>query len=338
MRDMASGSAKAVYTAIVANSVITVTKFTAFGFTGSGALLSEGIHSFADVMNQILLAFGIHKSKQAPDADHPYGYGRDAFVWSMISAVGIFFLGCGVTIYHGVNSLLHPHGVTDIGIAIGVLVFSFLLESYTLWVAVVAVRTSAEKSGMRFRQYIKDGPDPMGVAVMLEDAAAVLGVLIALAAIGMMQVTGNTMYDAIGSIVIGLLLGFAAIFLVVKNRSSLLGRAISPADRQKVINVLASDPVVEAVHDVKATVMSTDTFRFKAEIDFDGAELARRWLADQDLSRILAEVSQSPEHLHRFLVTYGEHIIEALGDEIDRLEAKIRATVPEAKHVDLEAD
>ncbi len=335
---MASGSAKAVYTAIATNSVITVTKFTAFGFTGSGAMLSEGIHSFADVMNQVLLALGIHKSKQAPDEEHPYGYGRDAFVWAMISAVGIFFLGCGVTVYHGVSSLLHPHGVNEVGIAIGVLIFSFVLESYTLWVAYVEVKKSAKAAGMTFRDYMKNGPDPMGVAVLLEDAAAVLGVAIAMTSIGLMALTGDTFYDAIGSIVIGVLLGCVAIFLVVKNRSALLGRAVTPKEREKVIDVLASDPIVEGVHDVKATVMSTDTFRFKAEVDFDGAEVARRWLSDQDLDRILTDIGDSSDNLHQFLVTYGEHIIEALGDEIDRLEAKILATVPEAKHVDLEAD
>jgi len=335
---MASGSAKAVYTAIVANSVITVAKFTAFGFTGSGAMLSEGIHSTADVMNQLLLALGIHKAKKNPDEDHPYGYGRDAFVWAMISAVGIFFLGCGVTLYHGVSGLMHPHSVTGVSIAIGVLIFSFVVESYTLWIAVVAVRSSAKDANMTFQAYMKDGSDPMAVAVLLEDAAAVIGVLIALAAIGLMWITGNPIFDSIGSIIIGLLLGCVAVFLVVKNRSALIGRTINPAARDKVLNVLASDPVVEGVHDVKATVMSTDTFRFKAEVDFDGAEVARRWLADQDLERILAEVSGSSNDLHRFLVGYGEHIIEALGDEIDRIEGKIRATVPQAKHVDLEAD
>lgn len=335
---MASGSTKAVYTAIVANSIITVTKMVAFTYTGSGAMLSEGIHSFADVMNQVLLAFGIHKSKQEPDAEHPYGYGRDAFVWAMISAVGIFFLGCGVTIYHGISSLLHPHIVSEIGIAIGVLVFSFFLEGYTLWVAYVAVKKSAQKLGMSFRQYMKEGPDPMGVAVLLEDAAAVIGVVIAMIAIGLVKVTGNPMFDALGSISIGILLGFAAVFLVVKNRSSLLGRTISASERKRVVDILVADPIVGGVHDVKTTVMSMDTFRFKAEVNFDGAEVARRWLADQDLDAIHTTVSRSPDELHRYLVTYGEHMVEALGDEIDRLEEKIRAVVPEAKHVDLEAD
>jgi zinc transporter 9 len=200
------------------------------------------------------------------------------------------------------------------------------------------VKKSAKKLGISFRQYMKEGPDPMGVAVLLEDLAAVIGVVIAMISIGLVKVTGNPMFDAVGSIVIGILLGFVAVFLVVKNRSSLLGRTITASERKRVVDILAADPVVEGVHDVKTTVMSTDTFRFKAEVNFDGAEVARRWLLDQDMDAIHANVSGSPDALHRYLVTYGEHMVDALGDEIDRLEEKIRAIVPEAKHVDLEAD
>ena len=335
---MASGSAKAVYTAIGCNAVITVTKMGAFMFTGSGAMLSEGIHSAADVTNQVLLAMGIHKAKREPDVDHPYGYGRDAFVWALISAVGIFFLGCGVTLYHGISSLFHPHPVGEFGIALGVLLFSFILESYTLYVAVVAIREAAEKGEMTFREYVSKGPDPMAVAVLLEDAAAVFGVIIASICIGLMVLTGNPIFDAIGSILIGLLLGAVAIFLVVKNRSSLIGQSVSPRSQALVVDLLESDPVVEGLHDIKAEVLGAEHFRFKAEVDFDGTEVARRWLKDKDIDAIVAEVGGDPEKLHAFLVNYGEHIVEALGDEIDRIEEKIRATVPSARHVDLEAD
>ena len=124
----------------------------------------------------------------------------------------------------------------------------------------------------------------------------------------------------------------------MKNRSALLGRTVAPVSQQKVMNVLSQDPVVEHIHDVKATVMSAETFRFKAEVDFDGAEIARRYLTTVDLDHIRKEVTASPEGLEHFLIAYGEHIVEALGDEIDRIEHNIRAEVPGAKHVDLEAD
>ena len=335
---MASGSAKAVYAAIGANSVITVTKLTAFAFTGSGAMLSEGIHSFADVLNQTLLALGIKKAKKEPDADHPYGYGRDAFVWALISAVGIFFLGCGFTLYHGVHSLLHPEAPQKIHIAIGVLIFSFLLEAWTLWVAYKAVKASAEEMGISFRQYMKEGPDPMAVAVLLEDAAAVIGVVLAGASIGMFVLTGNPIWDAVGSIIIALLLGAVAIFLVVKNRKALLGQSVSSGQSEEILAVLKADPAVEAIHDVKATLMGADSFRFKAEIDFNGRELASAWLADQDETALFEKATADPVAFRAFVIEFGEHMTDALGDEIDRIESKIQDAIPAAKHVDLEAD
>jgi len=337
---MASGSAKAVYAAIGANSVITVTKLSAFVFTGSGAMFSEGIHSFADVVNQTLLALGIKKAKQGADEDHPYGYGRDSFIWALISAVGIFFLGCGFTLYHGIHSLLHPESVeiTHIHIALGVLLFSFVLESWTLWVAYKAVREAADEMSISFAEYTKRGPDPMAVAVLLEDAAAVFGVIIASCCIGLFVLTGNPIWDAIGSLLISALLGAVAIFLVVKNRKALLGQAINIESKQEVLDVLQAEPTIEAVHDVKATVMGADSFRFKAEIDFDGSMIAKRWLADQEIDALYAQACTDAASFEQFLLEYGEHICDALGDEIDRIETQIKERVPKAKHVDLEAD
>lgn len=337
---MASGSAKAVYAAIGANSVITVAKMGAFAFTGSGAMLSEGIHSFADVINQTLLALGIKKAQKEADEDHPYGYGRDAFIWALISAVGIFFLGCGFTLYHGVHSLMHPElvEINDIQIATGVLIFSFVLESWTLYVAYKEVKRAADEMGITFGEYIKVGPDPMAVAVLLEDAAAVFGVTLAGASIGLFILTGNPIWDAIGSIVIAILLGAVAVFLVVKNRKALLGQSVTADMQADVMALLDADPAVEAVHDVKATVMSASSFRFKAEIDFDGAEIARKWLAAQDLEALFSQASTDKAAFEKFLVEYGEHICNGLGDEIDRIEATIKEQVPRAKHVDLEAD
>ena len=205
---MASGSAKAVYAAIGANSVITVTKLGAFFFTGSGAMLSEGIHSAADVMNQTLLAWASSSLRRKPPRTYPTATAATPSSGAMISSVGIFFLGCGFTLYHGVHSLLHPESVqlNDIQIAVGVLIFSFVLEMWTLWVAYKAVKTSADALNMTFGEYLKEGPDPMAVAVLLEDAAAVTGVMLAGASIGLFILTGNPIWDAIGSIIIAILL------------------------------------------------------------------------------------------------------------------------------------
>ena len=334
---MAGGSTKAVYAAIVANSIVAVLKFIGFALSGSGAMLSEGIHSIADVSNQVLLAVGISRSEQAPDEDHPYGYGRDTFVFAMISAVGIFWFGCGVTLYHGITSLMHPHPVQELSIAIGILVVSGVIESVTLWMAWVAVRDSAKKANQTLSEFMLKGSDPMGVAVLLEDGAAVLGILVALAALGMSLVTGNPIFDAIGSILIGVLLGLVAIFLVIKNRTALLGQSMSAENTSRVVEALKTDPVVEAVNDVKTTVLGTNQARFKAEVEFDGEAVARRFLATQDLTATWDDINDEAA-LRAFLIQYGDHIIDALGDEIDRLETKIRTVAPEIRHVDLEAE
>lgn len=334
---MAGGSTKAVYAAIVANTVVAILKFIGFGLSGSGAMLSEGIHSVADVSNQLLLAVGINRAERAPDEDHPYGYGRDKFVFAMISAVGIFWFGCGVTLYHGITSLMHPHPVEALELALGILVVSGIIESVTLWMAWVAVRDGAKKAAMTVSEFMIKGSDPMGVAVLLEDGAAVLGIVIALVTLGLSLVTGNTVFDAIGSILIGVLLGLVAIFLVVKNRTVLLGQSMSTEHTSKVVSALSGDPVVEAVYDVKTTVLGTDQARFKAEIQFDGEAVARRFLITQDLQTIWERIN-TEEELRAFLIQYGDHIIEALGDEIDRLEDKVRRVAPEIQHVDLEAE
>ena len=178
----------------------------------------------------------------------------------------------------------------------------------------------------------------MAVAVLLEDAAAVTGVVLAAASIGLFILTGNPIWDAIGSIIIGLLLGAVAIFLVLKNRKALIGQNAPSELSAGVMSVLENNPAVEAVHDAKATIMSADSFRFKAEIDFDGKAIAKAWLDNQNINEIFQQTSKNPDALQTFLETYGEHICDALGDEIDRIETEIRAAVPAAKHVDLEAD
>lgn len=334
---MASGSTKAVVTAIVGNSVVMCAKFLAFSLTGSGSMLSEGIHSAADVSNQCLLLLGIKRSQGKATAELPYGYGRAQFFWALVSAVGIFFLGCGVTLYHGINGLLHPHEVEDPTLALGVLAFALVVEGATLVVAAQAVSQSAKEAGMSFLEYIKRGSDPMGVAVLLEDGAAVLGVIIAAIALGLTALTGNPVFDALGSIAIGLLLGAVALFLVQRNRIALLGQAASEERTTRILRVLAQDPMVESVRDVKATVVGSNAIRFKAEVEFDGAMLARKWLRTQDPAVLLAELD-SPGELQSFLVRYTDHIIDQLGDEVDRIESEIKKAVPEVRHVDIETD
>jgi len=333
-----SGSKLAVYAAITGNSVVLVAKLVAFLLTGSGAMLAETIHSMADVGNQALLAVGIRRSERAPAGEHPAGFGRDAFVWALISAVGIFFLGCGLSVAHGVESLLsHDHEVVATGIALAVLALSFVVEGFTLLVAVRAVVRDARARGMGVIRHIRTTGDPFGVAVLLEDAAAVFGVTLAAVALILTRVTGAVWWDAVGSIAIGVLLGGVAWFLIRKNRDLLIGRSVGDEQRERIHQLLADDPAVESVAIERAIITGAHSFRISAELDFDGAYLAERYLEGRDLASIRERLG-TDEQLRTFLEEFGEQVCELVGDEVDRIEERLRSELPEARAIAIEPD
>ncbi len=333
---MAGGSERAVYLALAANAIVMVAKFGAFVMTKSPAMLSEGIHSLADVGNQALLALGIRRSRAEATPEYPYGFARERFIWALISAVGIFFLGCGVTVHHGITALLHPHSYEgSVTVLVVVLVFSLVIEGGALLLAIKAIRHEA--GDVPLLKYLKESSDPMAAAVMLEDSAAVLGVLIASVCVGLSVWTGDPTYDAIGSILIGLMLGVVAVLLVKRNRELLLGEAPDPELVRSVSRLLVEQPEVENIRDVKAVVLGSGKVRFKAEVDFDGSVLARQQLDDLDIPT-LHEGLSGPEELQALLQDFGESMVEAVGDAIDRIEDKVVAAAPELVHVDLEAD
>ncbi len=334
---MAAGSRTAVYTALGANSLVMVAKFGAFLLTGSGAMLSEGIHSLADVGNQALLAVGLKQAARPADDSHPMGYAREAPIWALISAVGIFFLGCGVTCYHAVHTWLHPQPMTQPGLGIGVLIFALVVEGAALAIAARALTKEAHKDGITLRAYVAEGDDPMGTAVLAEDSAAVLGVLIALGGIGLAQLTGDPRWDSVSSLLIGLLLGVVAIYLIRMNRSLLIGKAPPEAVQERLRRVLDNDPVVERIESFRAVVYGSDSLQLSADLEFDGEEVARRYVATLDLDDTWSKV-HSAEDLERFLVDFGDHLIEVLGDEVDRIEERLREVDPDARDVDLEAN
>jgi len=325
-------SKTAVVAAIGGNSLVVVAKFIGFFVTGSGAMLSEAIHTAADLMNQILLLIGIVRSEKVADADYHYGYGRERYVWALMSAVGIFFLGCGVTVYHGVNALLHPHAVTGLGWAIGVLLFALVIEGVVLWVAFKGLWSA--KGDQPFVAYLNTRADPSAVAVLLEDAAACLGVLIALTTIGLAKLTGQIWWDAVGSILIGLLLGAVAIWLIARNKELLVGRSMPADARGKVRAVLRKHSAVEGVVEMKSRVIDTETYDVLLAVDFRGERFAEQ-LSDRIEA---AWPIEDMAALKAFAAEYAELVITRLGDEIDAIEAEIREAVPEIKHIDIEPD
>ncbi|MFT7521399.1 MAG: zinc transporter 9 [Kiritimatiellia bacterium] len=339
---MAGGSKTAVYTAIGANLIVTVAKFIGFALTGSGAMLSEAIHSVADVGNQTLLAVGMQKSLKPADEKHPYGYGLEAFVWSLISAVGIFFVGCGFSMMHAIQALTeyftgNPHAPEVGMLAIGILIFSLVIEFASLSIAMWGIWGQAKERDLSFAAHLRTTDDPFGVAILLEDSAAVLGVLIALVAVVMNYLTHDPIWDAIGTLLISLLLGFVALFLIAKNKSFLIGKAVAPKDKELIEKIVREDPVVESVKVTRATVRGTDHYRVSMEIDIDGGHIAELWLAQHDINEVHSELG-TPDALRAFLVEYGEEVMRITGDEIDRLERTIQTAMPRAKSIDLEPD
>ncbi|RCV32955.1 hypothetical protein SETIT_7G044500v2 [Setaria italica] len=335
-------SHRAVNTALWCNFLVFSLKFGVWITTSSHVMLAELVHSVADFANQALLAYGLSSSRRAPDALHPYGYSKERFVWSLISAVGIFCLGSGATIVHGVQNLWSSQPPENIHWAALVIGGSFLIEGASLLVAIKAVRKGAEAEGMSIRDYIWRGHDPTSVAVMTEDGAAVTGLAIAAASLVAVQTTGNAMYDPIGSIIVGNLLGMVAIFLIQRNRHALIGRAIDDHDMQRVLEFLKSDPVVDALYDCKSEVIGPGFFRFKAEIDFNGVVLVQNYLERTGRGTWAkqfreAAMSKDDTELLRVMANYGEDVVEALGYEVDRLESEIQKLVPGIKHVDIEA-
>ncbi|PRP84360.1 hypothetical protein PROFUN_08225 [Planoprotostelium fungivorum] len=321
---------KAVLTAIFTNAILSVAKFGAFLYTGSGAMLSEAIHSVADTTNQILLYVGIRSSLKAPTKDHPYGYGPEQFVWALISAVSVFFLGSGLSMYHGFSTLWDSnHTVESTGVALSILSISLVLEGGTLGVALLECQKGAKELGMTFRDYINDGPDTSNVAVLLEDAAAVSGVAIAAFCVGMTHWTGNPMWDSLGSISVGAILGATAIFLIRKNKDIL----------NKITNLMKADPVVSHIRDVKAVSIGTNMLRFQADISFNGEEISNLYLQRTvpDIEELQKQLD-TPEKLRAYLLKYGDGVIDQLGREVDRIEDNIKRSVPEAVYVDLETD
>ena len=248
--------------------------------------------------------------------------------------MGIFFLGCGVTVYHGISSLVHAHKpVSEFGWAVGVLVVSFLIEFYVLTVAVRSVRKSA--AGQPFFAYLRREADPAVVAVVLEDAAACVGILIAFAAIGLTWLTGDQYWDAIGSITIGILLGCIACWLIQRNRSLLVGESVPPHIRAQLLKILNENPTVEEVVDLRTRILDTSTYRIKADIHFDGSALA-----EQKRHELRGEYEgiTSYDEFETFAIRYADEIVDLLADEVDKIERNIRNQIPQAEHMDLEAD
>lgn len=237
---MAGTSKIAIYGAIAANSAIAVSKFVAAFFTGSSAMLSEGIHSLVDTGNGILLLFGIKRSQQPPDQKHPFGYGNEIFFWSFVVAILIFALGGGIAIYEGVQHLLHPRELANVQWNYVVLALAMIFEGSALRIALRQFKTT--RRGRPFFRALKESKDSTIIAVVVEDSAALVGLAIALLSVFLGQVTGWVYFDGIGSVLIGLLLVGVSFFFAVECKALLVGEGLGAANIDKIQLILEKDP------------------------------------------------------------------------------------------------
>ncbi|AKM78542.1 TPA: cation transporter [Candidatus Wolfebacteria bacterium] len=322
-----------VIAALLGNGFIAVLKFVGFFISGSGAMLSEAIHSFADTANQALLMVGIRRSKKKATNEFSYGYGKERFLWALISACGIFFVGAGATIYQGINALIRPQHADVTYIVFTILAISFVIESGTLIVAYRELRKTGGKA--KFKKILKNG-DPATIAVLYEDGIAVLGVVVAFVSILLTELTGAYYWDAIGSIVIGLMLGVMAIILINKNRALLLGKAIPEEVKDRIIEILEEDPAIESVTDFRSAIMDVGKYRIKCEVEFNGNALAKEMFARGALREEFEEVRNDYQEFIKFCVDYIDRVPRLVGNHIDKIEKRIQEEYPEVVHIDIE--
>ncbi|HEX4496398.1 MAG TPA: cation diffusion facilitator family transporter [Thermoanaerobaculia bacterium] len=256
----------ALYGAMAANLAIATTKFVAAAFTGSSAMISEGIHSVVDTGNQILLLFGIRRSKRPPDAGHPFGHGMEQYFWSLVVAMLLFGVGGGLSIYEGISHLLHPRPPEDPLWSYASLAFAFVFEGISWILAMRQLRPIIREKGIW--KTLRTSKDPSIVTLFFEDSAALVGLIIAFCGIFLGQLWRTAVPDAIASIVIGLLLSTVASFLVSQSRGLLLGESVSPEILASLRTIVHSDPAVVDAKEPLTMHLGPEEVLLNLEIDF----------------------------------------------------------------------
>lgn len=243
----ASGTRKAIVAAFLANLGIAIAKFVGFAVTGASSMLSEGIHSIADTGNQALLLLGARRASRTADEEHPFGYGRERFFWAFVVALILFTLGSVFAVYEGIHKVRHPEAIENPAVAVVILLVAIALEGSSFRTAVRESRTL--KGDATWWRFLRRSKVPEFPVVLLEDAGALTGLVIALAAIGLSVATGDPVYDGIGSVLIGTLLGVIAVFLSIEMRSLLIGESASVEDRRRIEEAITdADSVVHLIH------------------------------------------------------------------------------------------
>lgn len=325
---------KSVIFALVGNTFVTIIKTMVAFLTGSTSMFAESVHSFADTLNQSLLLVGLRRSKKKADDDHGYGYGIERFFWSLISACGILFIGAGVTVYHSISSLLDKDHVYSFNVlSVVVLFIALLIESITLYIAIKELKGEKKFS---FNIFQGDNVDPVTLAVVYEDSAAVLGVIVALFAQLLMFLTKNSFYDSIGGIIVGLILGFLAVILIIKNHQYIIGKSISEKTKEEIIEMLLEDPCVEKIIEFKSVAVDIGQYRIYTSVEWNGTPLYEEIYQTGDLKEEYEEIRHDFHDFVKLMFKTTDRIPRLVGNHIDKIEKNIREKFPEVVYVDIE--
>ncbi len=245
----ASVHKKIIFAAFGANLAIMISKFIAVSFTGSTAMFAEALHSLADTGNQLLLLVGLKRGEKPADPGHPFGYGKEQYFWAFVVAITMFVVGAVVSIWQGVDKIIHPHELSSIGWGVGVCIAGIAFEGVSFLFAVREVRRQLH--GRTIWQYVHVTKEPVTITVFLEDSAALIGLVIALLGLLGARYLGIPELDGVASVAIGFLLAGVAAVLSTETKSLLVGESVLSEDREKIIAVLRGTPHVERVLDLK---------------------------------------------------------------------------------------
>ncbi len=264
---MAASSTKAIWAALIGNGLISITKFIAAGISGSSAMLSEGIHSVVDTGNQVLLLYGIKRSKLPADDRFPFGHGKEIYFWSFVVAIMIFAVGAGISLYEGIHHLLHPpEKLGDPTINYIVLGFAMVFEGFAWFFAFKEFKKS--KGSKSYMESVKTGKDPTLWVVLFEDSAAMAGLIIAGVGVFLGQVTGIVYFDGAASVLIGLILGLTAVFIAIETKGLLIGESAEPEHVSLINEILGQQNEVDQVNEVITLHMGPHFVVANLSVDF----------------------------------------------------------------------
>ena len=265
-------STRTLVIALVANLGIAASKFVAAAITGSSAMLTEGVHSVVDSTNQLLLMWGRRQAKRPPDRLHPFGYGRELYFWSFVVAVLVFALGAGVSVYEGLVHIAHPEHAVSPLIAYAVLLVAFLLEGWSTLEAFTEFKKA--KGDLSWFQAVRQSKDPPAFIVLLENGAAMAGIVAAAIGLMLSQLTGNPFWDGAASVVIGVILGFTAALLAHESKGLLIGEAADPILVDNLKKLACEQDGVVGVGYVLTVHSSPDQITVMMNVDFRDDMLA----------------------------------------------------------------